>query len=319
LSNKAAGLAIFALALLPRLLAPGDFLTVDEAYHWFERAEHFAQALLAGRFAETNLIGHPGVTTMWLGALGWLLHSALSSAGHIAPDASAPFYELLRMPLAVANALCVALAFPLLRRLFGLRVAWLAVLLWASEPFIIAHSGIVHVDALLASFMTLSLLTALLAFGADSAPAAPLRWPWLALSGVAGGLALLTKSPAVLLLPVIAGYGLWAIGQGSGVRGQGLGVRGQSPSPITHHPSPITHHPSPITHHPSPITHHPSPITHHPSPLTSYPCSPGAPSPRQCGCCCGPRPGSIWRARWSAWCCRWPTKAPRRMAGAISF
>jgi hypothetical protein len=204
LSNKAAGLAIFALALLPRLLAPGDFLTVDEAYHWFERAELFAQAVLAGRFAETNLIGHPGVTTMWLGALGWLLHSALSSAGHIAPDASAPsFYELLRMPLAVANALCVALAFPLLRRLFGLRVAWLAVLLWASEPFIIAHSGIVHVDALLASFMTLSLLAALLAFGADSSSAPAVRWPWLALSGVAGGLALLTKSPAVLLLPMV--------------------------------------------------------------------------------------------------------------------
>jgi hypothetical protein len=42
------------------------------------------------------------------------------------------------------------------------------------------------------------------------------RWPWLALSGVAGGLALLTKSPAVLLLPVIAGYGFWAMGDRSG-------------------------------------------------------------------------------------------------------
>jgi hypothetical protein len=218
LSNKAAGLAIFALALLPRLLAPGDFLTVDEAYHWFERTEHFAQAVLAGRFAETNLIGHPGVTTLWLGTLGWLLQSALADAGHTAPDAAATLREMLRMPLAAANALCVALAFPLLRRLFGLRVAWLAVLLWAAEPFLIAHGGIVHVDALLASFLTLSLLAALLAFGAD-APQPAVRWPWLALSGVAGGLALLTKSPAVLLLPMLALIAFW---------------------PITHRPSPIT-------------------------------------------------------------------------------
>jgi hypothetical protein len=106
----------------------------------------------------------------------------------------------------------VALAYPLLRRLFGGRVALLAGALWATEPFLVAHSQIVHVDALLTSFMLLALLAALVAAGFDaaqpeaegaSAPARRIHWRMLLLSGVAGGLAFLTKSPAVLLVPML--------------------------------------------------------------------------------------------------------------------
>ncbi len=60
-------LGLFVLALLPRALALGDFVTIDEASKWFERAERFQQALLAGDYVNTNQTGHPGVTTMWLG------------------------------------------------------------------------------------------------------------------------------------------------------------------------------------------------------------------------------------------------------------
>src|SRR4051812_34932581 len=73
--------AIFLLALAPRALAQGRFVTVDEAYHWFERAQLFLHAVRGGDWAGTNLVGHPGVTTMWLGALGVLAHQALASWG----------------------------------------------------------------------------------------------------------------------------------------------------------------------------------------------------------------------------------------------
>jgi 4-amino-4-deoxy-L-arabinose transferase-like glycosyltransferase len=211
-------LGLFLLALAPRAFA-GNFLTVDEAYHWLGRVERFVVALRGGDFAGTNLIGHPGVTTLWLGALGSLLHEWAASLGLATPESHDARLALLRLPIALATALCVALAYPLLRRLLGAHVALLATLFMAGEPFLVAHSQLLHLDALLTSFMLLSLLAALVATN-DRPPTtddrqpmtdrrrAPLQpppvvWRWWVASGAAGGLALLTKSPAVLLAPTV--------------------------------------------------------------------------------------------------------------------
>src|SRR5689334_20651804 len=59
-------LALFVAALVPRAFS-GRFLTIDEGYHWIARVALFEQALAERKFAATNLIGHPGVTTLWLG------------------------------------------------------------------------------------------------------------------------------------------------------------------------------------------------------------------------------------------------------------
>lgn len=212
-------LALFALALAPRAIAPGGIVTADEAYHWFERAARFGQALQSGNYAGTNLVGHPGVTTMWLGSLGLVLRRWLIDAGLADGDSLFVFRALIRLPVAAVAALCVALALAPLRRLLGARAALLATLLWAGEPFVVAHSQLLHVDALLASFVALALLYALVAFRFDDpAPGEPLapRLRWLAASGLCGGLALLTKSPAVLVPPMvglIALVGLWRAAQ----------------------------------------------------------------------------------------------------------
>ncbi len=211
-----AALALFAFALAPRALA-GNFLTVDEAYHWLGRVERFLAALRQGDFAGTNLIGHPGVTTLWLGTAGALGHEWASARGLVAPDDFGARLALLRLPLALVNALAIALGYLMLRRLLDRRVALLAGLLWAAEPFLVAHAQLLHLDALLTSFMTLALLAALVATGGAS-PDHELaeytrgpgssdrerRWGWWVLSGVLGGLALLTKSPAIVLAPMIA-------------------------------------------------------------------------------------------------------------------
>jgi len=196
-------LAVFLLALAPRALAQGRFITVDEAYHWFERTRLFLRAIRAGDWASTNLIGHPGVTTMWLGALGIVAHQTLAGWGLATWPDPELLRVMLRLPVAIVTALCVALSYPLLRRLLPARVAMLAALLWAADPFLVAHSQLLHVDALMTSFITLSLLTALVAFRLDAAGDQPVRWRMLIASSVAGGLALLTKSPAVILLPMI--------------------------------------------------------------------------------------------------------------------
>src|SRR5262245_21024738 len=143
--------AIFLLALAPRALALGRFVTIDEAYHWFERARLFLAALRAGNWAATNLIGHPGVTTMWLGALGIAAHQALAAWGRAAWPDTELLRFMFRLPVAIVTSLCIALGYSLLRRLAPGRVALLAALLWAADPFLVAHSQLLHVDALLTS------------------------------------------------------------------------------------------------------------------------------------------------------------------------
>jgi 4-amino-4-deoxy-L-arabinose transferase-like glycosyltransferase len=202
-------LGLFVLALLPCALALGDFVTIDEASKWFARSERFQQALLAGDYADTNQTGHPGVTTMWLGTAGLRLHGWLAEAGWIAPDDLAAYRTLLRLPVAFVTALSVALGYLLLRQVLDQRVALLGALFWATEPFLVAHGQVLHLDGLLTAFMTLALLAALVAFaesgdrGQGTGDRGQRKNVYLVASAVAGGLAFLTKAPAVLLLPMM--------------------------------------------------------------------------------------------------------------------
>ncbi len=211
-------LLLFGLALLPRLLAPGDFWTPDEAKHWSVRVDAFLPAVQEGEYAATNLVGHPGVTTMWLGSLGMLMHQGLADMGFVAADDPYLYRLFLRVPIAIVTALCIALAYPLMRRLFDRRLALLAVFLWITDPFLVAHSKVLHVDALLTFFTLLSILTAMVALRLDQQPSdntpatqgatdtfrlKNTRWGMLAASAFTAGLALLTKSPSLILFPMI--------------------------------------------------------------------------------------------------------------------
>src|SRR5262249_38556588 len=94
-------------------------------------------------------------------------------------------------------------------------VALLACMLWAASPFLIAHGRILHVDGLLTSWMSLSLLWLLHVPAwqhGDRPTAAHGYREWIALlgSGICAGMALLTKSPALILLPCAGVLLLWA-------------------------------------------------------------------------------------------------------------
>ncbi len=191
-------LIIFLLALIPRVAMWGHIVTVDEAYHWFYRSSVFLRAVQNGAYGDTNLIGHPGVTTMWLGSIGLLIQRVLVNNEWASYSDLELYRGLVRLPVAVVCSLGPALALPLLRRLIDARIALLGALFWAWEPFLIAHGQILHLDALLTTFMTLSMLSALAGLWGER-----LSWQLLLLSGLLGGLALLTKSPSVLLAPML--------------------------------------------------------------------------------------------------------------------
>ncbi|MFL5805126.1 MAG: glycosyltransferase family 39 protein [Roseiflexaceae bacterium] len=190
-------LVIGLAALLPRVLDLGAFLNADEAMFWLQRSETFWRALGTGDFAATAISTHPGVTTMWLGGLGLRLQDLLLDRGIVRDGSFATFLALVRLPLALTHAAGVLLGYGLLRRLLPAVPAALAALFWAADPFIIGYSRMLHVDALAGTFLTLSLLAACLYWHHDA------RQRWLVLSGVCAGLAILSKSPALALLPVV--------------------------------------------------------------------------------------------------------------------
>lgn len=189
-------LGLLAIALLPRTIGLTDFLTTDEAYHWIDRSARFAAAIAEGRWADIILTGHPGVTTMWLGALGGVLEQAAGSAAQAGTPPVIMHLAWLRLPGAILHALVVPSAYLLLRRLIDPLAALIAAALWASAPYLIAHGRLLHLDALLTDFVTMSLLLLLVA----RQPGRLARLPLLA-SGACAGLALLTKGPALILLP----------------------------------------------------------------------------------------------------------------------
>jgi 4-amino-4-deoxy-L-arabinose transferase-like glycosyltransferase len=194
-----AGFPYFFIALLAFALRAYQldlFLTPDEVNFWITRSERFLEAITSGQFHETAISTHPGVTTMWLGSVGLLIERALNSMG-IGDFAFNQQLGLMRLPVICAHVATILVGFYLLRRLLPHSIATLAAFLWASDPFVIGYSKLLHVDALAGSFATVSLLAAILALQRPDG----LRF--VALSAISAALAILSKSPALLLVPMI--------------------------------------------------------------------------------------------------------------------
>ena len=212
---------LFAVALGLRLLALQRYITPDELI-WVYRTILFREALRAGEWANTLVAGHPGVMTTWLGsaaismqlalqpsaqeAYDWITHLA-----YLTPDNMAAYRHLAifldsgRTAVALINSLGVVAVFWLVRALLNGRIALVAALILALDPFISGLSGLFHVDALLMTGSIISLLTLALGIGlGQDDQTSRRRILWLFLSGCTAALAVLSKSPGLILLPVAA-------------------------------------------------------------------------------------------------------------------
>jgi hypothetical protein len=160
--------------------------------------------VLEGNWAGTIFSEHPGVTVMWLsGSALWAWHGIGSLLGL---DSPAPldtegfaFFDRVTvgiLPLALLVSLGIVWGFFLLRRLFGDRVAWVGALLWALDPFFLANSKVLHLDATLSTLMILSALWMMIYLRERDRKQ-------LAIAGVLGGLAILTKISALYLIPYL--------------------------------------------------------------------------------------------------------------------
>jgi hypothetical protein len=208
---------LFVIALYPRMINLTGYLTTDEG-NWMGRTALFTNALVTGDPAGTYQSGHPGVMTMWESLLGMGPDRALGLVEYVRPDGleKAPGYldtlHLARRTFAIVTSLAVAGIALLTWRLFGAGVGLIAGVLLALEPFFLAHSVVAHVDSNITTWMTICILSALVYFWANGA------FAFLILSGLAAGLAFLSKAPSAFLplfVPLIA---LSALERGGQIR-----------------------------------------------------------------------------------------------------
>jgi hypothetical protein len=188
---------VLVLAAIPRLSALRAFLAHDETLYW-EWARAFFFALIKGDWLGTIVgPGNPSITIFWDHTLvmglkyiwAWLaggLDTALATWPDFQSKATLDPLIERRVPIVLFNTLAVVIAYRLLYRLFGGRVAAVAAVLLALDPFFLADSRTSRGEGLVASLMMLAALLVLTYLTS-------MQWRYLLFSGVLAGLALLTK------------------------------------------------------------------------------------------------------------------------------
>jgi len=217
--------AIFIVALLVRLTPSGLYVTPDEPI-WVMRSIAFLQAVEAGDWADVPQTGHPGITTMALGALGvktmaWLQPDAaavhrdwIAGMAWLAPENGEAFEHLAyflpagRLLVAIVTSAGLVVAYLLGRWRIGTRTArWMALFL-ALDPFLAGHSALLHTDALQATFALLAVMLVL-----PRAEPVPAPYPCdrrtrrgilLTLTALCLALSGLTKTLGLLVAPGLA-------------------------------------------------------------------------------------------------------------------
>ncbi|MEK7499122.1 MAG: glycosyltransferase family 39 protein, partial [Patescibacteria group bacterium] len=186
---------LLAISLATRTLNLGTFLTADEKT-WLGRSYEFIRAFKDVRFNDMLQTTHPGVTTLWTAGIAVTTKMFVSGV----PFTNATLFHFIKsaqFSIAFLNACAVPVIYIFLYALLKRRdIAFFAALLIALNPLLIGYSRVVHVDALLGSLLTLAVLASMLY-------ARSLERQWLIASAVLSALALLTKIPAVFILPFI--------------------------------------------------------------------------------------------------------------------
>lgn len=205
---------IFLLGVILAVRAPGlnQFVTPDEAA-WVGRSASFYYALAHRNYADTFQHSHPGVTATWAGtlayrwrypALAWeatprILKNWMKVEPFLRDQGQEPLeiLAIARLFMVIGTAIALGLAFLCVWRLLGLLPSFLGFLLIALDPFHVGLTRLLHLDGLMASLLLLVLLSFLcfLLRGKNIL--------YLILATAATGLAFLTKSPSLVLVPFL--------------------------------------------------------------------------------------------------------------------
>jgi 4-amino-4-deoxy-L-arabinose transferase-like glycosyltransferase len=178
---------VLAISLVLRLMNQ-DALIVSDEMRWTCRSLGFRKAILEGDWLGTFRTGHPGVVTTWLGSIfiPGSQHEAQEVCQvtddakqlYLAGDTSQELSRRLgiidsllfsgRTGVAIFTWLSIIAGYLLVRLLWGVDVAVAGLILVALSPFYLAHSRFMHLDAVLSSLMSLSVLSLVAAVSGQS-------------------------------------------------------------------------------------------------------------------------------------------------------
>lgn len=208
------GLALLLLVvILPSWLIENDrVINVDEP-RWIIRGANFYYAVTHGEFEKTIFEYHPGVTNMWI--VGAAMHIYFPEyrgfgQGYFDP-LKMKFEEFMREHgkealdvvrvsryiHALVLAILAVTSFLLLRLLIDSRAAFLSVVLASLAPFYLGHSRLMNLEGMLSLFALVSFLGLQVYLNKDR------KLVYLLLSGVAFGLAQLTKSSSIVVIGLV--------------------------------------------------------------------------------------------------------------------
>ncbi|MCP4166985.1 MAG: hypothetical protein GY759_14005 [Chloroflexi bacterium] len=226
LKSPAFWIALFLLlvALGLRLWRIEVPINVDEG-HWMRRGIAFYHALASGGLSDTYLRHHPGVTNMWFVGLGISLRYLVQGLSPWGPSAwqadqlletftSLQLFVAARYVFALVTALSTVIIFLLGRKLFGLKVAFLAALILLFEPYFLAYQRFITTDANQTNFFWIAFFAYLLHLRSHQSSVngqsiSTKTRKWLVLSAIFFALALLSKVSVLLSLPAMILWAFW--------------------------------------------------------------------------------------------------------------
>ncbi|MHB8776940.1 MAG: ArnT family glycosyltransferase [Anaerolineales bacterium] len=204
---------LFLLVLIvpSHVIGIDKVVTIDEPW-WVISGSNYYYALTHGDFENTLYDYHPAVTTTWIVTAGMLSYfPEYRGFGQGYFDVRKPKFEefmrahgkeaidLIRNSRLIQTILLIALAllgYFLLQLLVDQKAAFLAIALAMTGPFFLGHSRLLTHEGMLAMFVLVSFLGMQVYLNKDR------RLIYLLISGGAFGLAQLTKSSSIVLIPL---------------------------------------------------------------------------------------------------------------------
>lgn len=169
---------IAAAIVLPRVLELDRFQTADEK-RWYANTTGFVMNLAHGDWEHLMMQSHPGITTQWLAA----------------PNIFTDSWPERKFPLVIAQIVMIGIIGYFFWRLVNAPAAAIVSLLLGLNPVLIAHTRVLAMDSLLAQFLLLSSLAALLWRKNN-------QWHYLVFSGLTAAAAVLSKLPGLIICPL---------------------------------------------------------------------------------------------------------------------
>ena len=204
MNKKVLGIVIliFVISALFSYYRLGSSVLNVDGQLWYARTSAFIKAAEKHKFQNTYQDPKPGVPLMWLsGISSELFFRVYESRFGFRPDFfvkdSFPLiFTAFVLPLVLVNLLSGVFFFFLVKKLTNIKIALLSYVLFAFHPYYLGISRFLHVDSLMTNFIVLSYLLFLIYVKEK-------KIINLLGSGFLFGSALLTKSQAFFLLPIM--------------------------------------------------------------------------------------------------------------------